>query len=66
MLSRIKKIMKSEKGVINTIELLGWVAVVSLVLVAVVTTLKPTVVGSNSTLSKANHSVIKLDDIMKP
>ncbi len=66
MLSRIKKIMKSEKGVINTIELLGWVAVVSLVLVAVVTTLKPTVVGSNSTLSKANDRVISLDDIMKP
>ncbi|GEM_PF-1699019 len=66
MLSRIRKIMKSEKGVINTIELLGWVAVVSLVLVAVVTTLKPTVVGANSTLSKANDRVISLDDIMKP
>lgn len=66
MLRKIKIILKDKKGAINTIEIIGWVAVVSLVLVVVVTALQPKITGTNGILDDSVSRIVDLEDIMTP
>lgn len=66
MLKRMKKILKNKRGAINTVEILGWVAVVSIVLAVVVVAMKPAIVGNDSILTNSINRIEDLDDIMKP
>ena len=66
MFNKIKQIIINKKGAINTVEILGWVAVASIVLLAVVTALKPSIIGTDSILTNSTSRIEDLDDIMKP
>ena len=66
MLFKINKIIRNNRGVINTVEILGLVAAVSIILVAVVTAIKPTIIGTDSILTNSSSRVEDLDDIMTP
>ncbi len=66
MLIKINKIIRNNRGVINTVEILGLVAAVSIILVAVVTAIKPTIIGTDSILTNSSSRVEDLDDIMTP
>lgn len=65
MFKKIKKSLKNRKG-ITTIEILSWIAVISLIVVAVATTLKPDIVGNNSILTNSSTRIKGLDTIMTP
>lgn len=65
MLNKMKKILNNEKG-LTTIEILSWIAVFSLIVVSVATTLKPDIVGPNSILTNSSERIQGLEDIMKP
>lgn len=66
MLNKIYKIIRNNRGIINTVEILGLVAAVSIILVAVVTALKPTIIGTDSILTNSSSRIEDLDDIMTP
>lgn len=65
MLNKIKRTLKNKRG-ITTIEILGWVALISLIVVAVATTLQPDIVGENSILTNSSERIQGLENIMKP
>lgn len=66
MLNTIKKIIKDKKGAINTIEIIGWVAVVSIVLAIVVATLQPRITGTDGIMNDSIDRIADLEDIMNP
>jgi len=66
MLKKIKKIIKDKKGAINTIEIMGWVAVVSIVLVIVVTALKPRITGKDGIMDNSMDRIEELENVMIP
>jgi len=66
MLKRIKKILKNKRGAVTTVEILGWVAVVSIVLVAVVMAMKPAIIGNDSILTNSVNRIEDLDNVMNP
>ncbi len=65
MLNKIKKTLKNKKG-LTTIEILSWIAVFSLIVVAVATTLKPDIVGTDSILTNSSARIKGLDSVMTP
>ncbi len=65
MLNKIKKTLKNKKGFIS-VEALAWIAVISLIVLAVATTLKPDIVGTNSILTNSSSRIKGLDSVMTP
>lgn len=65
MLNKIKRALKNKRG-LTTVEILSWIAVFSLIVVAVVTTLKPDIIGPNSILTNSSGRIQGLEDIMTP
>lgn len=66
MFNKIEKIIKDKKGAINTIEIIGWVAVVSIVLAIVVATLQPRITGTDGIMNDSIDRIVDLEDIMNP
>ena len=66
MFEKMKKILKKKRGAVNTIEILGWVAVGSVLLAVVVASLKPAVIGDNSIMTNSINRIEDLDKVMKP
>lgn len=66
MINKIKKIIKDKKGAINTIEIIGWVAVVSIVLAIVVAALQPRITGTDGIMNDSIDRIADLEDIMNP
>jgi len=64
-LKNIKNVLKNKKGFI-TVEALSWIAVISIIIVAVAVVLKPDIVGSNSILTNSSGRIRGLEDVMKP
>lgn len=65
-MNKIKKILKDKRGAINTIEIIGWVAVVSIVLAVVVTALQPRITGTDGIMNDSMDRIADLEDIMNP
>ncbi len=65
MLNKIKKTLKNKKGFIS-VEALAWIAVISLIVLAVATTLKPDIVGTDSILTNSSSRIKGLDSVMTP
>lgn len=66
MMNKIKKIIKDKKGAINTIEIIGWVAVVSIVLAVVTAALQPRITGTDGIMNDSIDRIADLEDIMNP
>ncbi|GEM_PF-1008739 len=64
-IKNIKNVLKNKKGFI-TVEALSWIAVISIIVVAVAVVLKPDIVGSNSILTNSSSRIRGLEDVMKP
>lgn len=62
--NEIKKVLKDKKGAVNTIEIIGWVAVVSIVLVVVITSLQPRITGNNGILDNSIDRIADVEDII--